>query len=104
MSCQLWALWLLYARIWLFSRPGFLIEDLATLYAWLSGPVSLRVQHMASSSSSLESRPLNSEPQQTHQTATNALSRLPSPQLSDLARSHVVTTNKSKNKKKEIVC
>ena len=59
---------------------------------------------MASSSSSLESRPLNSEPQQTHQTVTNALRRLPSPQLSDLVRSHVVTTNKSKNKKKEIVC
>ena len=32
---------------------------------------------------------------------TNALSRLPSPQLSDLARSHVVTCDKQKQEQKE---
>ena len=101
MSCQLWALWLLYARIWLFSRPGFLTEDLATLlYAWLSGPVSLRVQH-GFQLFQFGVTSLNSEPQQTHQTVTNTLSRLPSPQLSDLARSHVVTCDKQKQEQKE---
>ena len=31
MTCQLWALWLLYVLIWLCWRPGFLFVGLATL-------------------------------------------------------------------------
>ena len=55
---------------------------------------------MASRSSSSESRSFNSEPSRLRNRDKNAFSRLGirSSQLSDLARSCVVTTNKSKNK------
>ena len=55
---------------------------------------------MASRSSSSESRPFNSEPSRLKNRDKNAFSRLRirSSQLSVLARSCVVTTNKSKNK------
>ena len=55
---------------------------------------------MASRSSSSESRPLNSEPRRLRNRDKNAFSRLQirSSQLSELARSCVVTINKRKNK------